>query len=139
VEIFHEAIKGKSYSCFLKPDASLPMLYMDDAIRATLELMQAPEDQIKIRTSYNLAGDSFSPAELAEAIRQHIPGFHIQYAPDFRQQIAESWPASIDDSKARADWGWNPRFDLSAMVRDMLERLAAHYVVKIPGLGTSHP
>ena len=139
VEIFHEAINGKSYSCFLKPDASLPMLYMDDAIRATLELMEASDEQIKIRTSYNLAGDSFSPAELAAAIRQHIPGFQIDYAPDFRQQIAESWPASIDDSKALTDWGWKPRFDLPAMVRDMLERLAAHYVVKIPALGTPHP
>jgi nucleoside-diphosphate-sugar epimerase len=124
VEIFHEAIAAQSYTCFLAADTRLPMMYMADAIRATLMLMEAPAERIRVRTSYNLAGMSFSPAELADAIRQHIPEFQVQYAPDFRQAIAESWPASIDDTEARNDWGWQPAYDLEAMTRDMIKHLS---------------
>lgn len=124
VEIFHKAVSGKAFTSFLKPDTRLPMMYMQDAIRATLELMDAPAEQIRIRTSYNIAGISFSPAEITGAIQQHIPGFEVFYEPDFRQQIAESWPESIDDSEARADWGWKPQFDLEAMTNDMIQHLS---------------
>lgn len=124
VEIFHKAVSGKPFISFLKPDTRLPMMYMQDAIRATLELMEAPEEAIRIRTSYNIAGMSFSPAEITTAIQQHIPGFEVFYEPDFRQQIAESWPESIDDSEARADWGWKPQFDLEAMTNDMIQHLS---------------
>jgi len=124
VEIFHEAIAARSYTCFLAADTRLPMMYMADAIRATLMLMEAPAERIRVRTSYNLAGMSFSPAELADAIRQHIPEFQVQFAPDFRQAIAESWPASIDDTEARNDWGWQPAYDLEAMTRDMIKHLS---------------
>ena len=124
VEIFHEAIKRKEYTCFLSEDTILPMMYMDDAIDATLGLMEGdlPEEYI----SYNLASISFSPKELAAAIRRHIPDFSIRYAPDARQRIADSWPRSIDDSKARSDWGWQPKVDLDDMVRIMLQGL--HYL-----------
>jgi nucleoside-diphosphate-sugar epimerase len=125
VEIFHQALAHNRYTCFLEPNAALPMLYMPDAVRATLELMQAPAGAIRIRTSYNLGGLSFTPAELADAIRQNRPEFEIDYAPDFRQQIAQSWPASLDDSDAQTDWGWKPEFDLSSMTLDMLTQLAA--------------
>ncbi len=135
VEVFHEAVKGNPYTCFLKADMSLPMLYMDDAIRGTLELMEADPSQIRIRTSYNMAGLSFTPAEVTRAIQQYVPDFTVGYEPDFRQQIAESWPSSIDDSAAREDWGWKPVFDLDYMTRDMLSHLADHYLVKLPGLG----
>jgi nucleoside-diphosphate-sugar epimerase len=123
VEIFHEALEEKSYECFLEPDTYLPMMYMPDAIKATLELMEAPEEKIKIRTSYNIAGMSFSPKEIAAEIKKHIPEFTISYKPDYRQQIANSWPQSIDDSVARNDWGWKEDYDLSAMTKDMLENL----------------
>ena len=123
VDIFHSAIKTGRYSCFLGPDTGLPMMYMPDAIRATLELMDAPADSVKERGSYNLAAVSFTPEEIAAAIRKHIPGFEISYAPDFRQAIADSWPRSIDDSTAQAQWGWKARFDLDAIVVDMLENL----------------
>lgn len=123
VDIYHYAVQNKPFSCFLKPDTRLPMLYMDDAIRATLELMEAPADRLTVRTSYNLAGMSFTPAEIAESIRKVIPDFQISYAPDFRQAIADSWPGSIDDSQARADWGWKPAFDLDGMTRDMIKNL----------------
>lgn len=125
VEIFHAALKERRYTSFLGPETALPMMYMDDAIRATLELMDAPADAIKERTSYNLAGISFTPAQIAEAIAAELPGFQIDYAPDFRQAIADSWPRSIDDSAAQRDWRWAQRFDLTAMVRDMLTQLAA--------------
>ncbi len=124
VEIFHKAISDKAYTSFLGPDTRLPMIYMQDAIRATLMLMDAPAEKIKVRTSYNISGMSFSPAEIAEAIQQHVPDFQISFAPDFRQQIAESWPESIDDSEARQDWGWEPVFDLESMTRDMIQHLS---------------
>lgn len=123
VEIYHEALEKKQYTCFLKEDTYLPMMYMDDAIRATIELMEAPEEKIRTRMSYNLGGMSFSPKEIAGSIQKHIPDFSIDYAPDFRQQIADGWPQSIDDSIAREHWGWNPRFDLDSMTADMLENL----------------
>lgn len=123
VEIFHEALDEKKYTCFLKPDTYLPMMYMPDAIRATIELMEAPAERIGVRTSYNLSGMSFSPAEIAAEIGQLVPGFSISYAPDYRQSIADSWPQSIDDSVARADWGWKPEFDLKRMTADMLSNL----------------
>lgn len=123
VHIFHEALKQKSYQCFLSENTILPMMYMPDAIRATIEIMHAPADEVKIRSSYNLAGFSFSPKEIAAEIRTHIPDFQISYLPDFRQQIADSWPQSIDDSRAKSDWNWNKKFGLQEMVADMLLNL----------------
>jgi nucleoside-diphosphate-sugar epimerase len=120
VHIFHEALAKNSYTCFLSENTTLPMMYMPDAIRATLEIMEAPAEQIKYRGGYNVAGMSFSPAEMAEAIRKHQPGFTIDYKPDFRQAIADSWPRSINDAAARADWGWKPQFDLTTMTEEML-------------------
>ncbi|MBV6441640.1 MAG: NAD-dependent epimerase/dehydratase family protein [Haliscomenobacteraceae bacterium CHB4] len=127
VDIYHYAIQAKPYECFLSQDTSLPMLYMPDAIRATLELMEAPANRLSVRTSYNLAGMSFTPAEVAASIRKLMSNFKITYKPDFRQAIADSWPASIDDSAARHDWGWKPEFDLDAMTKDMLHHLAVQY------------
>lgn len=127
VDIYHKAVKAEPFECFLKADTVLPMIYMEDAIRATIELMEAPSEQVKVRTSYNLASMSFSPEEIAASIRKELPGFTISYNPDFRQAIAESWPASIDDSEARNDWGWKPNFDLDAMTRDMLLNLTKMY------------
>jgi nucleoside-diphosphate-sugar epimerase len=123
VEIFYEAIKHKKYECFLKEDAALPMMFMPDAIRGTIDLMEADSSKIKIRSSYNLSGISFDPKQLAEEIKKHIPEFTITYKPDFRQKIAESWPGSIDDSEARADWGWKHEYDLAAMTKIMLEEV----------------
>ncbi|HKL03029.1 MAG TPA: NAD-dependent epimerase/dehydratase family protein, partial [Cryomorphaceae bacterium] len=123
VHIFHEAIKSAHYSCFLSEEAELPMMYMPDAVKATLELMEAPEENIKLRTSYNIAGFSFTPDVLAGAIRKHIPEFKISYDPDYRDGIAKSWPSSIDDSMARKDWGWKPDFTIDDMVEDMLVHL----------------
>jgi threonine 3-dehydrogenase len=131
VEIFHNAVKGEPYTCFLQDDARLPMMYMPDAIRATLELMEAPAEKVRIRTSYNLAGMSFTPAELTAEIRRHTPDFQVAYQPDFRQAIAASWPESLDDTPARDDWGWMPAFGLEEMTRDMLEHLRAHYQVGV--------
>lgn len=127
VDIFHKAVTGETFHCFLKEDTTLPMIYMEDAIVATLQLMEAPYDRIKVRTSYNLAGMSFSPAEIAAEIRTHYPDFKIVYEPDFRQQIADTWPRRIDDTEARLQWGWKPRFDLASMTADMLEHLEAKY------------
>jgi nucleoside-diphosphate-sugar epimerase len=124
VEIFHEALDEKKYECFLQEDTYLPMMYMPDAIKATIELMEAPESKISIRTSYNISGMSFSPKEIAAEIKKHIPDFEITYKPDYRQQIANSWPQSIDDSVARADWGWKEDYDLRRMTADMLANLA---------------
>jgi nucleoside-diphosphate-sugar epimerase len=123
VDIFHQALAVQAYTCFLKEDTCLPMMYMPDAIRAILELMEAPIENIRLRTSYNLSALSFSPCDLAAAIRQHLPSLHITYEPDFRQFIAESWPVSLDDSPARADWGWKPEFNLESMTADMLAKL----------------
>jgi len=123
VEIFYYAIKKGSYSSFLDKGTVLPMMYMDDAIRATIELMEAPADKIKIRTSYNVAAISFAPEEIAAEIKKHIPEFEISYNPDFRQKIAESWPQSIDDSDARRDWGWKHEYDLAKMTDVMLKEI----------------
>lgn len=123
VDIFHQALKTGRYECFLAEDQALPMMYMPDAIRATLELMDAPADAVRERGSYNLAGCSFTPLEIAAEIRKHIPGFTMTCVPDFRQQIAASWPRSIDDSVAQAQWGWRARYGLAEMVTDMLENL----------------
>lgn len=131
VDIYHYAVKEETYPCFLAPDTRLPMMYMDDAIRATLEIMQAPIEQIKVRTAYNLAGTSFTPAEITASIRKQRPGFAIDYQPDFRQQIAESWPESIDDSAARTDWGWAPAFGLDDMTAEMLSHLETYYQEQI--------
>ena len=123
VHIFHEALKHKKYTSFLSENTRLPMMYMDDAIKATIDLMEASPDQIKIRSSYNVAGMSFSPKEVALELIKHIPEFSISYAPDFRQSIADSWPQSIDDSHARTDWGWLPQYDLKKMTEVMLSKL----------------
>lgn len=123
VEIFYEALEHKKYTSFLNENTYLPMMYMPDAIRATLELMEAPQKQISIRTSYNVAGISFSPKEIAAEIKKHIADFEIDYKPDYRQAIADSWPQSIDDSTARADWGWKHEFGLEEMTADMLKNL----------------
>jgi nucleoside-diphosphate-sugar epimerase len=123
VEIFHDALSDKSYECFLSENTYLPMMYMPDAIRATIELMEAPADRIKVRTSYNVSGMSFSPKEIAAEIQKSIPDFKMIYKPDYRQQIADSWPQSIDDSVARSDWGWKEEFGLAAMSKDMLDNL----------------
>lgn len=130
VDIFHYAVRGETYECFLREDTRLPMLYMDDTIRAAIDLMEAPADRISIRTSYNLSGMSFTPGEIAESIRNLKPDFKIRYKPDARQAIAESWPESIDDSFARQDWGWNPAFDLDAMSKEMIAHLEERYLVK---------
>jgi len=123
VHIFHEALAKGSYECFLSETTALPMMYMPDAIRATIEIMHAPAENIKIRGSYNLGGISFNPKEIAAEIKKHIPTFSISYKTDFRQQIAESWPQSINDDISRQHWGWHPQFGLPEMVNDMLLNL----------------
>lgn len=123
VEIFHKAISDKKYECFLSSETKMPMMYMDDAIAATIQIMQADAEKIKIRSSYNLAAMSFTPTEITNEIKKQIPEFEVSYKPDFRQKIADSWPASIDDSSARADWGWKNNFDLEKMTVEMLENL----------------
>jgi len=123
VEIYIEALKKGKYTCFLSEGTYLPMMYMDDAIRATIELMEAPADKVKTRMAYNISAMSFSPREITSAIQYHIPEFKIEYNPDFRQQIADGWPKSIDDRSARADWGWQHEFDLNRMTYDMLKQL----------------
>lgn len=123
IEIFNEAKEEKKYECFLSEDTYLPMMYMPDAIKATIDLMEAPAEKIAIRTSYNLSGMSFSPKEIAAEIKKHIPEFTVSYKPDYRQAIANSWPQSIDDSVARNDWGWKEEYDLSRMTKDMLDNL----------------
>ncbi|WP_430428164.1 NAD-dependent epimerase/dehydratase family protein [Maribacter litoralis] len=123
VEIYHKALAEKSYTCFLEEDTKLPMMFMDDAIRATLQIMEAPEDNIKERSAYNLAAMSFTPKEMLESIKAVIPEFKITYEPDFRQEIANSWPSSIDDSKAQKDWNWKAEFDLEKTTKAMLENL----------------
>lgn len=123
IAIFHAALRGEMYSCFLGPQTTLPMIYMPDAIRATIELMDAPAAQIKVRSSYNVAGVSFNPEQLAEAITRAVPGFKIEYQPDSRQAIADTWPHSLDDCQATADWGWKARIGVDEMVKDMLANI----------------
>lgn len=127
VEIYHEAIKTGNYNCFLSENTSLPMMFMDDAIKATVDLMEAPAVNLTIRSSYNLSAISFTPKEIFESIKRHIPDFKITYGPDFRQAIADSWPSSIDDSIARNDWNWQHSFDLDAMTEVMLKELNKKY------------
>lgn len=127
VDIFHKAVKNEEFECFLEATTALPMIYMDDAIRATLELMEAPKKNITVRTSYNLSGMSFSPEQLTKSIQKRYPEFKIFYKPDFRQQIADSWPSSIDDSAARAEWNWKPQYDIDAMTNVMIEELKPKY------------
>lgn len=123
VHIFHEALKHQKYECFLSENTALPMMHMEDAIRATIELMHAPSEQIKIRNSYNLSGLSFTPKEMAAEIKKHIPAFNISYKPDFRQAIADSWPASISDEEARKHWGWQEFYNLEKLTENMLVNL----------------
>lgn len=123
VDIYYKAVAGENYTCFLKADQALPMMYMDDAVRGTLELMAAPAEQIQVRTSYNLGGMSFTPSEVTNSIQQHLPNFQVAYEPDSRQAIAESWPESIDDSAAHKDWGWKPEVLLPDMTAIMLDAI----------------
>jgi nucleoside-diphosphate-sugar epimerase len=127
VEIFYEALKHERYTCFLREDSTLPMMYMPDCIKATLDLMDADLSGLMHHADFNLAAISFSPRELAEEIRKHIPKFSIEYRPDSRQAIADSWPKTIDDSAAREEWGWEPGYDLASMTEDMLKNLRIRY------------
>jgi nucleoside-diphosphate-sugar epimerase len=130
VDIYHKAIQEESFSCFLEKDTRLPMMYMDDAVKATIDLMNASAKDISIRTSYNISAISFSPEEIAESIKKEIPGFNISYAPDHRQDIAASWPNSINDTQARHDWNWKPAFSLDEMTKEILENLPAFWDIK---------
>jgi nucleoside-diphosphate-sugar epimerase len=130
IAIFHAACRNERYLCYLGPDTTLPMIYMPDAIRATIELMEAPPQKVRIRSAYNVAGISFNPHELAQAIRRHLPRFEIDYQSDQRQAIADSWPHSLDDTHARADWGWQARIGIDELVADMLDNLK----VSVPAL-----
>jgi nucleoside-diphosphate-sugar epimerase len=132
VDIYHKAVQGEIFSCFLSEHTYLPMMYMDDAIHATLQLMDAPKENIKIRTSYNLAGMSFSPSEIHQSLLSNYPNFEITYHPDFRQQIADSWPNSIDDSSAKQDWNWQPTFDLKAMTELIVNNLPKYFNYNAP-------
>ncbi|HUH46772.1 MAG TPA: NAD-dependent epimerase/dehydratase family protein, partial [Arenibacter sp.] len=123
IDIYHSALSHKKYRCFLKADTKLPMMFMDDAIRATIDIMEKEPENILERDSYNLAAMSFTPSEIAASIKQHIPDFEIEYRPDFRQDIADSWPSGIDDSQARTDWGWSPWYDLEKTTQEMLRNL----------------
>ncbi|MCK4668766.1 L-threonine 3-dehydrogenase, partial [Candidatus Bathyarchaeota archaeon] len=127
VEIFYEAIKRKQYTCFVREDTVLPMMYMPDCIKASIDLMEADSSGIKCRMSYNVAGMSFSAGELAAEIKKYISEFECQYQPDFRQKIADSWPMSIDDCVAREEWGWKPTYDLATMTKDMVEKLTKRF------------
>jgi nucleoside-diphosphate-sugar epimerase len=123
VEIYHKALEGEVYDCFLKESTYLPMMYMPDAVKATIQLMAAEATKLTVRSSYNVGAISFSPKEIAAEIKNHIPKFSIRYKPDYRQQIADSWPSSIDDSIARTDWDWQPEYNLPAMTKDILVNL----------------
>jgi len=127
VEIYHSAVKQEKYLCFLNPETKLPMIFMDDAIRSTIELMQAPKKNIKTRTSYNLGSMSFSPSEIASEIQKLCPNFKVEYNADYRQEIADKWPKTINDDEARKDWGWKPKYDLKSMTVLMLEKLKEKY------------
>jgi nucleoside-diphosphate-sugar epimerase len=124
IEIFHEALKNGYYDCFLAKNTALPMMYMDDAIDATIKIMRAPASDIKVRSSYNVSAISFTPEELYQAIKIHVSDFEIEYHPDFRQEIADSWPSSIDDSAARKDWGWRNKYSLEQITREMIEGIS---------------
>lgn len=123
IDIYHKALEGAPFECFLAENTSLPMMYMPDAIKATLQIMDAPSAEVKIRSSYNVGAFSFSPKEITQAIQTHIPAFRITYKPDFRQQIADSWPDTIDDTAARTDWHWQPEYSLQTMTNDILVNL----------------
>lgn len=123
VDIFHKAVNGEPFNCFLDRDSALPMMYMNDAVKATIDLMNAPSERLTVRTSYNVSAISFTPEEIATSIQKHLPGFTIRYEPDYRQEIAASWPDSIDDSIARRDWDWQPDFTLDSMTGDILSHL----------------
>ena len=125
VEVFFKAVEGQPYVCFLKADTYLPMMYMDDAIKATMDVMEAPSSNIRVRSSYNISAMSFCPSEIAAEIKTRVPGFSITYQPDFRQAIADSWPRSIDDSAAKRDWGWKHQFGLKEMTKEILGNLSA--------------
>lgn len=127
VEIYHEAIKTGHYNCFLSEHTELPMIFMEDAIKATIDLMETDGKKLSIRSSYNLASISFTPEDLANSIKTHLPDFTIEYNPDFRQAIADSWPSSIDDSVAREDWNWSAQYGLEAMTAEMLQQLKLKY------------
>jgi len=129
VDIYHKALLEKNFKCFLQADTAMPMLYMPDCLDATITLLNAPNEQLKQRT-YNVTGFSFTPAQVFESIKKEIPEFTIKYEPDFRQKIADSWPRSLDDSCARRDWGWNPKFNLDTMTTDMLKHLRVQYKLK---------
>ena len=131
VDIFHQAIQHEKYESFLSENTGLPMMYMPDAIRATIELMEAPAEQVKIRSSYNLAGVSFTPKQIAEEVKKHIPDFEMTYNPDFRQAIADSWPSSIDDSYSQKDWGWELKYNLEKMTSDMMINLKKQYKITV--------
>ncbi|AZQ59470.1 NAD-dependent epimerase/dehydratase family protein [Maribacter sp. MJ134] len=125
VEIYHKALAKSAYTCFLKEDTALPMMFMDDAIRATLQIMESAPEAIKVRSSYNLSAMSFTPAQMAKSIQEQLPDFKMKYEPDFRQAIADSWPSSIDDTNAQQDWGWNAEFDLEKTTNEMLVNLSS--------------
>lgn len=133
IEIFHEALKQKTYTSFLSKDTALPMMYMDDALDATIKIMNAPPEQIKVRSSYNVSAMSFTPEDLAKAIQKYIPEFQINYNPDFRQAIADSWPSSIDDSSAREDWGWKNNYDLEKITKNMIEGISSKLKIDLEG------
>ena len=130
VDIYHKALTDGKFTSFLSENTELPMMYMDDAIKATIGIMQAPSEQIKIRSSYNLAAMSFTPKQIGEEIKKHYPNFELSYTPDFRQKIADSWPASIDDTSAREDWGWKNDFTIENMTVDMFQNLKVHIYKK---------
>ncbi len=132
VDIYHKAVNGEPFDCFLERDTKLPMMYMQDAVKATIQLMNAPSEKISIRTSYNISAISFSPEEIAGSIKKRIPDFEIRYNPDHRQKIADSWPNNIDDSQARKDWNWEPYFDLESMTDDIIKHLPEFWDVKLP-------
>ncbi|MFD2564252.1 NAD-dependent epimerase/dehydratase family protein [Aquimarina rubra] len=127
VDIYHKAVLKEDFDCFLKEDATLPMIFMDDAIRATIELMEAPKENITVRTSYNISGISFSPSEVVDEIRKLYPDFKVNYKPDFRQEIASRWPKSIDDAAAKKDWGWKSQFNLDDITEVMIQKLQEKY------------
>jgi nucleoside-diphosphate-sugar epimerase len=127
VAIYYEAVKNRKYTCFVREDTRLPMMYMPDCLKATIDLMEAPFEKLKRHNDYNVGSMSFTAKELAESIRKVMPDFVDEYEPDFRQDIADSWPDAVEDSAAREDWGWNPSFDLDSMTKDMLEKLHARH------------